>query len=217
MSYKAIRTIFVCAVAFVGAVAGDALIEGLSNSQLLWRGNYTDHSSADLLPMSIVAGLTVAVVLALFLKHRLGTWKPATRALVLAASRALAARGVVRLIPAIYLLQLATLFGMESIEQVAVYGHLFGGTVWLGGPVAVSLCAHLVIAAVFTLALARCLTVLADMLAYIVGRILAHVLARSRERVALGSRTDEPHGERYHVWSARTGERGPPTPILVRI
>lgn len=216
MSCSAIRSIFVCAVAFLGALCGDALVEGLSNSQLLWHGDYTDRSSADLVPMAIVAGLTAVVVLALLWRHRLGGWKPATRVLVRSASRALSAQAVARLLPVVYALQLLTLFCMESAEQFLVYGHFFGGTLWLGGPIAVSLAAHALLGVLFAFVLARSLTFGADVLAGIVVRILTIFLARSRESIALHIGRSEHHGAHVHLWSTPTGERGPPTAILFR-
>ncbi len=39
-------------------------------------------------------------------------------------------------------MQLAALFALESLEQLAAGGRLLGGTAWLGGPVAFSLSVH---------------------------------------------------------------------------
>jgi hypothetical protein len=46
------------------------------------------------------------------------------------------------MLPLIFVLQLVALFGMETLEQIATVGHPLGGTLWLGGPILVSLAAH---------------------------------------------------------------------------
>jgi hypothetical protein len=43
---------------------------------------------------------------------------------------------------AIFAVQIAALWTMETFEQYAVFGHGFGGTIWLGGPVLMSLAVH---------------------------------------------------------------------------
>lgn len=51
---------------------------------------------------------------------------------------------VLRLVPLAFGLQIAVLCAMETFEQVVVYGHPLGGSLWLGGPLLVSLAVHAV-------------------------------------------------------------------------
>ena len=61
------------------------------------------------------------------------------------------------MLPSVFAMQMAALFCMETLEQIAVTGHPFGGSIWLGGPVAVSLFAHLLACATFVWALSAAL------------------------------------------------------------
>ena len=51
------------------------------------------------------------------------------------------------LLPSIFILQLALLFVIESIEQRIVYGHFLGGALWLGAPIPIALAIHVLFAA----------------------------------------------------------------------
>ena len=112
-----IRAVFICAVAFLAATLGDALVESISNAQVLWQGHYTDRSSLNLLPMSAVAlaafMTTLALVLAEYLRRTGGSprelWSSAARVLVPSDIPSPSA-----LLPAIFALQIPTLFAMET-------------------------------------------------------------------------------------------------------
>jgi hypothetical protein len=69
---------------------------------------------------------------------------------------------VFRLFPATFALQIAVLFGMETAEQYAIAGHALGGTVWLGGPVLISLAIHAVVGMIVAALFVRVLQQLAQ-------------------------------------------------------
>jgi hypothetical protein len=135
----------VCTAALVAAALGDALVEGLSNAGVLWQGQYTDQSSLDLLPL-FVAVIAIVVLLGRWVKRKIRSTGLPARTLIASTSRALVPNEMTSALPAIFALQLSILFSMETIEQIVVYGHDFGGTLWLGGPIAVSLLIHALIA-----------------------------------------------------------------------
>ncbi|HXW52336.1 MAG TPA: hypothetical protein VEJ41_10125 [Candidatus Acidoferrales bacterium] len=129
---------FCAAVATVAAAIADPLVESASNAGWFGPGRFTDHSTWDVIPV-----LTIGLVLAAF--H---VWARVRRALARdhvpgpRSKECWQLQTSVRLLPIIFGLQMAVLFAMETIEQRVVHGTLYGGTVWLGGPVAVSLTVH---------------------------------------------------------------------------
>lgn len=147
MRRTAIRVWFTLAAAVVAAAIADPLVEGASNAGWFGPGNFTDHSTLDVLPALLCGAVLLSVCLILRIR----------RELLRASCEAL--RGdIARLLPALFATQLAVLFAMETIEQVVVAGHPLGGTIWLGGPVWFSLAAHALtgIAIVFGLAYVVC-------------------------------------------------------------
>jgi hypothetical protein len=136
MSVKSsIVALYALAVAAISAALGDLLVESLSNHGVFGPGRFTDGSTIDVAPVTI-AGL---VLLVAYFGKRVWCWRT--------AAFALTARSVVRLFPAMLALHVALLWGMETLEQRIVLGQLLGGTVWLGGPVLVSLALHAVLCA----------------------------------------------------------------------
>lgn len=209
-----IRTAFVCAVAFFAATAGDAVLEGISNSGILWRGHYTDGSSWDLLPMTFIASLAFIAVLSFIVRDhmRRGT---SMRELRSCAVRALQPRSVGRLLPIVLMLQLLTLLGMETVEQTIVYGHPLGGTIWLGAPVVTSVVVHALFAVAFACAGVRCLKVLTETIVHVIACLfifLDRLNARPVRcvRSSLVCRVDQ------LLLVARLAERGPPAPVVLR-
>lgn len=128
MSNFSVRWGFCAALAVIAAAIADPLVEFASNAGWFGRGSFTDHSNLDVLP-ALVAGVAL-MVLYLLRKARL-----------IVSGQAFS-RGVVPLLPAIFVLQVAALYGMETAEQFIVYGHLLGPAVWLGAPPLVSLAVH---------------------------------------------------------------------------
>lgn len=119
---------FCAAIAVIAAAVADPIVEFGSNAGLFGAGRYTDHSNLDVVP-ALLAG---CALLALYLMRR---------APAILRSQALT-HGVVRLLPTILILQLAALFLMETAEQVFVYGHPLGSTIWVGAPIPISLAVH---------------------------------------------------------------------------
>ncbi|HEX8805879.1 MAG TPA: hypothetical protein VF741_02975 [Candidatus Aquilonibacter sp.] len=143
MRRTAVRIWFTLAAAIVAAAIADPCVEGASNAGWFGQGNFTDRSTLDVIPALLSGGLLLGIYLALRVR----------RELLRASNEALRAN-VGRLLPAILGLQLAVLFVMETCEQLLVYGRVFGGTVWLGGPVWFSLSVHALVGAAVAFALA---------------------------------------------------------------
>jgi len=175
---------FVICVALAAAVLGDAAVEGLSNAALLWRGRYTDSSSIDLLPVALLATLFFLVLLGIFVVHQARDHGLSTRSLILSTARILSPRTVARALPLMLAVQMAVLYVMETLEQFAVYHHAFGGTLWLGGPVAASLIIHTALTVACAHLLARLVHAAATALLHIAGFIVARYLAVARSTIA---------------------------------
>jgi hypothetical protein len=142
-----VRTLFAVAAAIAAASATDPIVEALSNSGFFGPGRFTDHSSVDVVPAAILAALIcLAVVIFRARESWMRQWAPHV-----------GARSLPRMLPAIFIIQIAALFAMESLEQNAVYGHPLGGALWLGGPALFSLLLHAVGCILTTFGLARLL------------------------------------------------------------
>jgi len=152
------RLLFALAAGIVSAALADPLVESLSNAGAFGPGRFTDHSNRDVLP-ALAAGLLFVALFVFGLVRR--TFAAAalrrTPAWLHASHAALPVRAAIRLLPAVFGLQLATLFFAESAEQLAVTGRLLGGTVWLGGPAWASVSIHAAAGLVVVVVLARLL------------------------------------------------------------
>jgi hypothetical protein len=136
-----------CLVAAVAAAAiADPIVEAASNAGWFGPGSFTDRSNADVVP-AIALSLVFA---GLYLASRVRQMP----------ARIVAGSAVWKLLPLIYVLQIATLYVMESCEQYVVAGHLLGPFTWLGGPIAISLCAHAVACVLATFIVSRLLEIL---------------------------------------------------------
>jgi hypothetical protein len=142
----ALRLPFLLAVAILAAALGDPLVETIANSGI-FGGGYADNNHTSVIP-ALVAGtalaLEVTLLRALAASGLLGRGQ--RDRIVELAGRACPS-SFARDVPWVIALQLAALFLMESIEQLAFGGKLRGGTLWLGGPVAFGLCAHALVGA----------------------------------------------------------------------
>jgi len=205
-----IRAVFICAVAFLAATLGDALVESISNAQVLWRGNYTDRSSLDLLPMSAAALTAIMATLTLVLSEYLRRTGGSPRELWSSAARVLVPCDIPSLLPAIFALQIPTLFAMETVEQIVVYGQPLGGTLWLGGPILAALVLHALIAATCAFLVARGLTALAQTLLRAVAFVLSWFIERQETRPTLVPRSQPIRRAEQTFCRTHTGERGPP-------
>jgi hypothetical protein len=216
MTRAAVRLLFALSVAVVAAAVADPLVEAAANAGWFGRGTFTDRSSVDVVP-ALVAG-TAIVVLQLALRIA-GLFRSRVdgKALLRASDQALS-DGIGRLLPLTFGLQIVTLFVMETAEQVAVWHHSLGGTVWLGGPVAVSLAAHAFACITVAFAAARAIRVLAAGAARVIS--IVRELATLRPQCSRGLIVRRRRSFlRYSLLRVRfrIGERAPPaTPLLVR-
>jgi hypothetical protein len=192
-----IRLGFCAAVAVIAAAFADPLVEFVSNAGCFGPGTFTDRSNLDVLP-ALVAGVAMLVLYCV------------RRANALLAGRALPRNAAV-LIPAVLALQLVALFAMESAEQLAVFGHLLGPAVWLGGPTGFSLGVHALFGAALTLWFARSAPRLAATALRVIRlvRALATLRAQGGRPLSLRRRPDQRIVHLVPVL-CRIGERGPP-------
>jgi hypothetical protein len=128
-------------IAVIAAAIADPIVEFASNAGWLGAGSFTDHSNLDIIPALLLG----TGLLALYMVRR-------ARAVL--AGRAIPRR-IVGLLPTVFLLQMTVLYAMETLEQIVVWGHAFAGTVWLGGPVTISLAIHAAICLTITYAIVR--------------------------------------------------------------
>ncbi|HTZ55054.1 MAG TPA: hypothetical protein VMB20_08305 [Candidatus Acidoferrum sp.] len=147
MRRTAIRVWFTLAAAVVAAAVADPLVEAASNAGWFGAGNFTDHSTLDIVPALISGVVLIGVCLVLRIRREL-----------LRVSVDALRYDLWRVLPALLTTQLAVLFVMETSEQVIVAGHPLGGTIWLGGPLWFSLFVHVLtgIAVAWGLAFAVC-------------------------------------------------------------
>jgi hypothetical protein len=194
-----IVALFATAVAAISAAAGDLLVESLSNHGFFGPGRFTDGSTVDVAPVAIIGTL----LLVAYFGKRLWEWRT--------ASAALTNGSIAKLFPAIFMLHMALLWSMETLEQRIVTGRLLGGTIWLGGPTLASLALHALLCAViawFALALVRfieprTLRLIRALLA------LAIFPAPALPAIAIFSR---PVRVASRVFVHGVGKRGPPVP-----
>lgn len=169
---------FCFAVALVAAAVADPLVESASNAGFFGAGNFTDHSQWDVMPL-LVAGIFFVTVHWLGRVRRLlhSKDKPISS---FNLSGAGTLGSVLSLLPGTYALQVCILFAGETLEQWIVYHHLLGGTIWLGGPMAVSLLAHAAACMFVATTAALLLRAFADTTARLVRRIAGFAAQSSR-------------------------------------
>lgn len=119
---------FCLAVAVIAAAIADPIVEFSANAGWFGTGTFTDRSNLDVAP-ALILGVGL---MALYFVRR-------ARAILNGGAPL---RGVAVLLPAIFALQMAVLYAMETGEQLAVWHHAFGPTLWLGGPPPISLTFH---------------------------------------------------------------------------
>jgi hypothetical protein len=207
------RLLFCLATALTAAATADPFVERLSNAGAFGPGRFTDHSNADVVPALCVGVLFAALVVVALARRLLARGTPERWPGL--ADAALAPSAVVRLLPVIFAAQIATLFAMETLEQMLVVGHTLGGIAWLGGPVLVSLTIHALacvcVSALFARVMQRLARDVADVIALVRRLVLAWAaLTPARPtRLALVPlrRSQEPA-------LARLRGRAPPFPYL---
>jgi len=208
MNDRRLRGLFALTAAAAAATVTDPVVETASNAGCFGPGSFTDHSTADVVPVLAVASL--AALTYVYLRARPAT-SVATEASATCSSARAVAQPCLPLLPWIFASQLAVLFAMETCEQIAVTGHPLGGTVWLGAPVAIALTVHAVACVLSAFALARILPGLTR-----AAVALALLVRRSRGRLAVEARgtrvsaSDAPATPPADPMAARLGKRAPP-------
>ncbi len=184
------------------------MMESASNLHWFGPGRFTDHSTLDVVP-ALLAGL-VLLVLCLALRVRSELAAARSSRFFRDCDNALGDASV-RLLPIAFALQILVLYLMESCEQVTVWGHLAGGTIWLGGPVLVSLCVHAVTCALVGALAARVVKVMARTTLQVLRIIRAWFTrpARPSRTPARRARETVAFARFFRVCSG-VGERAPP-------
>jgi hypothetical protein len=130
---RTLYVVFGLAVAAMSAAIGDILVESLSDRGVFGPGRFTDGSTIDVAPVSIVG----ATLLLAFLLHRVRRVAPV-----------FTANAVTKMLPLVFVVHMLMLFVMETLEQKIALGYFLGGTVWLGGPIAISILLHALLCAI---------------------------------------------------------------------
>jgi hypothetical protein len=141
---------FVVAVAAIAAALADLLMEGLANHGVFGRTRFTDGSYAVNGPVAVLGAIFMLRFLYLRARRALCAADDAPAAPA-PSWRELTPAALLWRLGAIFAVQIVALWTMETIEQYAVFGHGFGGTVWLGGPVAMSVAVHAAVCVVTAL------------------------------------------------------------------
>lgn len=136
-----VRWLFCMAASITAAAIVDPILERLSNSGAFGAGNFTDHSNLDVLP-AMVAGAVFSTIFVWVLARRMLLGRLAPLRWLRRCAAELGPNSWIALLPRIFAAQLAVLFSMETLEQIAVAGHPLGGALWLGAPVLISLLVH---------------------------------------------------------------------------
>jgi hypothetical protein len=188
---------FCVAVAVIAAAVADPIVEFASNAGWFGPGVFTDHSNLDVVP-ALLAGVGL---LAVFMVRK-------ARAIL--AGEALA-NGVAPMLPCIFVLQIATLYAMETAEQLIVWHHQLSPTVWLGGPLAISLAIHASICFAVTFAIARSRRTLAATTLRVIRLVQAiATIAVHAEQPFAGRLNGDVCFKRFSPVLCATGERAPP-------
>jgi hypothetical protein len=205
-----VRICFCLAAAVIAAAVADPLVEAAANAGWFGFGRFTDHSTLDVVP-ALVAGCLL-VLLQLVMRVHGAARLPSDRALSLlrVSDRALS-QGAAKLLVATFTLQISVLFWMETAEQIAVYGHPLGGTIWLGGPIAVSLIVHGIACIAVSLAIARSVRALATTALCAIKFMRAMATLHARANVPLAIRRCEASlSIPASLVFLNAGERAPP-------
>lgn len=207
-----IRLLFCLSTAVFGAAVADPLVEGASNAGWFGPGRFTDGSMADVLPVLLLGFFALGIHVA-FRAYALERGRTTSRLLRL--SEEALSGGVVRLLPLSFALQIVVLFAMETAEEYVVWHHGFGGLVWLGGPIAVSLCSHFAACVAVAFSLRAAIRTLATTAVRIIRIVRSSALRLARAEAALSVRGLEyAIAYRPAFASLSLGQRGPPAPLI---
>jgi LCP family protein required for cell wall assembly len=212
MTRSSVRFCFCLAAALLAAAVADPIVETASNLGLFGHHSYTDHSTLDVIPTLLVATFFAGIWVVIRVRRVLSAARSAAWS---AAATAVDGRTLWRLLPRIFLMQIAALFVTESAEQLVVYGHLLGGTIWLGGPILFSLAIHAAFCVALSLSLVLMLRACATSLARFVAALLLLLYAYEPHRFGSARiRRRSPFFRPSQPTLCRLGERAPPTPTI---
>jgi hypothetical protein len=205
---------FCLAVATIAAVIADFFLESASDNGWFGPGDYTDHSNWVIGPALLVGLMFTALHLCLRTREALTREHWSAQNWRQLASVTKGSR-VLSFTPMIYAIQLLTLFVMERVEQIVVYGHALPGMVWLDGPVIVSLAVHAAVCCIVAVVAAWFVGVLAHATLRLVRLVRTFATVRMRR---LSSRyfhyRPAPAFGRAVRALCRIGERAPPRFLL---
>lgn len=194
-------------MATVAAAIADPMVEFASNAGWFGPGHFTDHSNLDVIPALIAGTLLLAVYAGL--KVRAAIASPSVN--VFRAFDRACTQTLPSLLPVAYAIQLFALFAMESCEQALLWGHLGSSTLWLGGPIAISLGVHALLCVLVAVAATKLVRVLGA--TALRTMVLMRTLLRARHNAApaVGDRLPRTVAFVYLTLARRgIGERAPP-------
>jgi hypothetical protein len=195
------RAAFCLAAAVLAAAVIDPGVEWMANDGLFGPGTFTDHSNLDVIPALLAGFVFAALFVAGIVRRMLRRQGHGLDWL----------RSYGKLLPAIFALQVVVVWSMETIEQIVIRGEPLGGTIWLGGPVIISLCLHAAECLTFTWMLARALQWSAKTVVAVVSIICELFSALVHDRPIVRSRAAEIHPSRFlEPILARLNGRAPP-------
>jgi hypothetical protein len=203
-----IRLWFCAAVAVIAAAVADPMLEFASNHGWFGPGTFTDHSNLDVLPSLAFGMFFAALCLVMRARAALDTRQGFPHGNLLQATRrALKARPSALLAVA-FPLQLAVLYTMESVEQLAVYRHELGGTIWMGAPVGIALTVHAMVCVLVAWMVAATVRSLSAVTVRLIRRFTAH--RRVTPQLVLNRRASCALARISAPVLCRIGERAPP-------
>ncbi len=187
-------------------------MEFASNHGAFGSGNFTDHSSLDVVPALIAGVVAAGLAVALRVRSHLADANGPSPDWLAASDKALGS-GLGRLLPIAFALQIAALYSMETLEQIAVYGHDLGGALWLGAPLVYGLAAHAVACVAIVFALARGVGALAGATVRVLGLIRTFVNREAQRSAESAMRGHNRVLALPHFAFCCLGERAPPPSI----
>jgi hypothetical protein len=212
MSRLSYRLWFCAVLAIIAAGLANPCIEFASNAGWFGHGDFTDHSNIDVIP-TLAFGIVFCAVVIVQRLSRLAASGSTERvaAWLRLSSQVLRTRNIAPFIPVAFGMQMSVLFAMESFEQLAVRGHVLGGALWLGAPIAVSLVVHGLFCVATAHVLTRALHSFARK-AVRIARLLQALIPATGDSVTILPRATQTWLPWPGSLHGGLGERAPPSP-----
>jgi hypothetical protein len=198
------------AVAMLAASTANVMVESASNAGWFGPGAFTDRSCWDIPPVVCTALFFMGLCALVQIRAAFRQLRHPANGIVRIASDFLAG-SIFRSAATIFATQLLVLSGMETSEQIVIYGHTLGGMVWLGGPVGIALTVHAVVCLTIICVTAAALHHISDLARHVVQLLNVLILPRTRDRQPfyISARLALSEGHTTRV-CCRIGERAPP-------